>query len=60
MQLKVTMQSVTVAIQTIKMWLLQDQSVARAIQGRLASLSLLRSTAEVGPESSSSVVQVYN
>jgi len=57
LQLKVIVQSVTVAKQTVKMQLLQSQSVAGAAQGKLASLSLLRSAAEAGPESSNSVVQ---
>ncbi len=39
------------------MQLLQNQSVAEAVQERLVSLNLLRSAAEAGPESSSSVVQ---
>ena len=39
------------------MQLLQNQSVAEAVQERLASLSLLRSTADTGPGSSSSGVQ---
>ncbi len=51
------MQSVTVAIQTVRMQLLQNQSMAEAVQERLASLSLLRSAAEAGQESSNSVVQ---
>jgi len=51
------MQSVTVAIQTVRMQLLQSQRAAEAIQERLALLNLLRSAAEVSPESSSSVVQ---
>ncbi len=55
--LKVILQSVAVAKQTVKMQLLQSQSVAEAAQARLASLSLLRSTAEAGPESSNSVEQ---
>ena len=50
-------ESVTLATQTVKMQLLQSQSVAEAIQDRLASLSRLRSLAEAGPGSSSSVVQ---
>ena len=57
LQLKVIMQSVTVAIRTVRMQLLQNQSVAEAVQERLVSLNLLRSAAEAGLESSSSVVQ---
>ena len=45
----------TVAIETVRMQLLQNQSVAEAVQQ--ASLSLLRNTAETGPGSSSSGVQ---
>ncbi|DBA94895.1 TPA: hypothetical protein ACH3X1_002428 [Trebouxia sp. C0004] len=50
-------QSVTVAIHTVRMHLLQNPSLAEAAQGRLASLSLLRSATEAGPGCSSSVVQ---
>ena len=51
------MQSVSVAIQTIRMQLLQSQRVAEAIQEGMVLLHLLRSAAEVSPESSTSVVQ---